>query len=338
MSEKKYEDEISLKELMLILLKNKKLIMVITAIGTLTAIILSFVIISPVYETKTKLIINIPKSIETEIGVYHYPTQNITDYSGLLKNIVVAEETIHQMNLNKNAESFSKSLTITQEKDSKVVEVLLKGGKPSEIAAVLDQHVENYKKFLLYKLKNDAIDKFIKSYHVEYEQNEQSYKDVQKRILESEKLLSEMEPVISLRTALSSNSDLAAEFANSRGVSVSDLSGSMLQEEIVNPNYSTIEKIITENKVTETNLSIKKERLDDILNQLEEERVKLDAGQETEFLSILSSFVQDVSPAIVPTHPIAPRKSLNVAIGFVLSLMLGVFVAFFKSYWESTSI
>lgn len=40
--------------------------------------------------------------------------------------------------------------------------------------------------------------------------------------------------------------------------------------------------------------------------------------------------------AVIPEMPSSPNKILNIAIGFVLGLMIGVFVVFFKSYWEST--
>jgi hypothetical protein len=44
-----------------------------------------------------------------------------------------------------------------------------------------------------------------------------------------------------------------------------------------------------------------------------------------------------VSPAVEPLNPVAPNKKLNVAIAAVLGLMLGVFVAFFKEYWQSSA-
>lgn len=40
--------------------------------------------------------------------------------------------------------------------------------------------------------------------------------------------------------------------------------------------------------------------------------------------------------AVIPEMPSSPNKILNIAIGFVLGLMIGVFVVFFKSYWENT--
>lgn len=43
-----------------------------------------------------------------------------------------------------------------------------------------------------------------------------------------------------------------------------------------------------------------------------------------------------VSSAYPPTNPIGPRKALNLAIAAVLGLMIGVFVVFFKAYWDES--
>lgn len=42
-----------------------------------------------------------------------------------------------------------------------------------------------------------------------------------------------------------------------------------------------------------------------------------------------------VESAFKPEYPIKPRKTLNVAIAGVVSLMFGTFLAFFKEYWQS---
>lgn len=44
-----------------------------------------------------------------------------------------------------------------------------------------------------------------------------------------------------------------------------------------------------------------------------------------------------ISSAYPSDRPVGPRKMLNLAIATVLGLMLGVFYAFFREYWESTS-
>lgn len=43
-----------------------------------------------------------------------------------------------------------------------------------------------------------------------------------------------------------------------------------------------------------------------------------------------------VSPAVEPINPVAPNKMLNVAVAGVLGIMLGVFIAFFKEYWQTS--
>ena len=43
-----------------------------------------------------------------------------------------------------------------------------------------------------------------------------------------------------------------------------------------------------------------------------------------------------VSSAYPPTNPIGPRKALNLAIAAVLGLMIGVFVVFFRAYWDES--
>lgn len=49
------------------------------------------------------------------------------------------------------------------------------------------------------------------------------------------------------------------------------------------------------------------------------------------------SSVTITAPAYEPRKPVSPNKTMNVAIAFVLGLMLSVFIAFFKEYWETTS-
>ena len=47
-----------------------------------------------------------------------------------------------------------------------------------------------------------------------------------------------------------------------------------------------------------------------------------------------STKIETAVPAI---NPIKPNKKVNIAISGVLGIMLGVFIAFFGAYWESTA-
>lgn len=59
-----------------------------------------------------------------------------------------------------------------------------------------------------------------------------------------------------------------------------------------------------------------------------------------EYLHLMKEFmfssVVVISPANIPTIPVKPSKKLNVAIGFVLGLMVSILVAFLLDYLDNT--
>lgn len=55
----------------------------------------------------------------------------------------------------------------------------------------------------------------------------------------------------------------------------------------------------------------------------------------SEAAQIAETSVAVVSPALIPTDPVAPRKLMNVAVSAVLGLMVGVGYVLFMDYWRS---
>ncbi len=45
-----------------------------------------------------------------------------------------------------------------------------------------------------------------------------------------------------------------------------------------------------------------------------------------------------VSPAVEPLTPVGPRKMVNTAIAAVMGLLLGISAAFFKEYWQASTV
>ena len=44
------------------------------------------------------------------------------------------------------------------------------------------------------------------------------------------------------------------------------------------------------------------------------------------------------SKALIPDKPVAPKKSLNIIIAFILGLIVSIFVVFFMEYWKNTEL
>lgn len=56
----------------------------------------------------------------------------------------------------------------------------------------------------------------------------------------------------------------------------------------------------------------------------------------SEAAQIAETSVAVVSPALVPSEPVAPRKAMNVALATVLGLMVGVGYVLFADYWRAS--
>lgn len=83
--------------------------------------------------------------------------------------------------------------------------------------------------------------------------------------------------------------------------------------------------------LVQRNVDIAQATYDAFLKKYEETRV-------AEITEMGESTINIVSQAPIPIKPVAPRKMLNVAIAGVLGMMVGVFIVFFRDYWEKSAV
>lgn len=55
-------------------------------------------------------------------------------------------------------------------------------------------------------------------------------------------------------------------------------------------------------------------------------------------LDVASTFITQMAAPEEPTAPVSPNKMLNLALGVVIGLILGVFVVFARDYWKSAAV
>ena len=90
------EEEIDLREYINVLLKRKGIIILIFLLAVITAAIVSYFIIEPVYQANTAIVVSKPK-----IGNSIVSEPSLEDYKNLITNNVLEEELIQKLNLNK---------------------------------------------------------------------------------------------------------------------------------------------------------------------------------------------------------------------------------------------
>jgi capsular polysaccharide biosynthesis protein len=130
-------------------------------------------------------------------------------------------------------------------------------------------------------------------------------------------------PVLTMNTYLG---QIKSEALMSRVIADLDLHGQTI---------GSLSSMINASIVTDSNLiEVKVSNRDPVM------AYKIANSVGSQYLELMKEFmfssVVVISPANIPTSPISPNKSLNIAIAFVLGLMLSILLAFILEYLDNT--
>ena len=120
------EETIDLKEYFYIIKKRAWIIALITVLAMLASTIISFFVLSPVYETKTTLIVNTEQNNETNTitGDQLNVTQKLTlTYGEIIKSRSVIDEVIKSLKLDMSYENVSSMITVSPVKDTQIIAI-----------------------------------------------------------------------------------------------------------------------------------------------------------------------------------------------------------------------
>ncbi len=201
MNENQVMEEISLRELIEILLKRKFMIVGITVIAILVAGIYSYFIAKPVYEVE--MILMASNSTE-KIGdntiatgnvenmldaLSKFPSMNIETYKQQIKTPEVINQTIKDLAMEDDytIESFAKGITIETVKDTQLIKIKRTSSNPERAAKIVNAVGENFIEFVSDNIRKrtTASSEYVKTQM----ENEKAYYD--EILLEQKELLSQ---------------------------------------------------------------------------------------------------------------------------------------------------
>jgi len=130
------EEEIDLREYINVLLKRKGIIILIFLIAVITAALVSYFYLKPVYEASTILMISKPKyqvELEPKIQTQFTPEVSLATYESLIKDREVEEEVIKKLNLDQppyelTPNSLQGMITIELLKNTNLIKMNLQTG------------------------------------------------------------------------------------------------------------------------------------------------------------------------------------------------------------------
>ena len=314
MVEQVYNDEIDLREYIEVIRKRWKVIAYLTA-GLAVAALIFSLLQKPIYEAKTTILI---RSGGTSSALSQFaglaglagislPSGggNLGDLTELLQSKAVAAKVLEDLKLKDRIKGWNDPKLTDQDLVSAVQGML---GKPKTSGNLIELKAEYSDRDLAAEIVNGYASA------LSYYWNKLNYTEAQKKrdYIESqlprvEKELKDAEQKMKKFTLLSPRGGTASsglmglvQGSQSQGIEVTRLSREL---DIQNSVYTMLRK--------------------------EYESVKLEESKEIPPFSV-------VDEAVAPKFKSKPKIKLNTMIGLALGLFSGIFIAFFKEYWEAS--
>lgn len=133
------EETIDLKEYFLIIKKKAWIIALITSMAMLASGIISFFVLSPVYQTKTTLIVNSDKAPGTDVitGDQISVSQKLAvTYGEIIKSKTVLDEVANQLKIKGGYSKIEKKLTVSPVADTQILEISVEDTNPQRAADI----------------------------------------------------------------------------------------------------------------------------------------------------------------------------------------------------------
>ncbi|MHB8062779.1 MAG: Wzz/FepE/Etk N-terminal domain-containing protein [Ruminiclostridium sp.] len=328
------ENEIDLRELFMALWKRKIMIISFALIGAILAGLFSMFMISPVYDTKLNIVISMPETYISKYGEYKLPITTNEQYIDLITSNDVLVNTMKDMGYKagkitlENLRDRISIGKITSQVDivQNSFEVTVSADDSKEAKKLAETVFDNYIEFSAVMINERAISFYYDNFSVDLKSKEVLLKSTKEILKKNQEILADTPQTIDQKAAMS-------QLPNTQDY--------VVLENIINPNYTEVEKNIIENKqlinTTEDTMRVDNENL----KELDKEKIAVEkyyaTGKTTKLQSSLVGVVETSiylpSPPVEPSRKTSPSNTKNAAIGLVLGGMLGVMIALIREYW-----
>ena len=150
------EETIDLREYFAIIKKRFWIIALITVVAMVVSGVISFFMLSPVYEAKSTLIVNTEKSEETQMiteDQFTVTQKLAVTYGEIIKSRTVLEDVIGNLKLDSEYEDLVEKITVSPVKDTQIISISVQDTNPkkardiaNEIPKVFEKEVKRITK------------------------------------------------------------------------------------------------------------------------------------------------------------------------------------------------
>lgn len=153
------EETISLKELFLTLRKRLNLIISITALAVMVSGIISYFLLTPIYQASTQLLVNQSKNEETLYNYNEVQTnlQLVNTYNVIIKSRAILELVKEDLKLDMTTEELNEKISVASEKDSQVLNISVEDENPKTAANIANKTAEVFQEEIVKIMKVDNV-------------------------------------------------------------------------------------------------------------------------------------------------------------------------------------
>lgn len=153
------EETISLRELMETIRKRLNLIVLITMAAVLISGIVSYFVITPIYQSSTQLLVNQTKSDQPMYNPGEIQTnlQLINTYNVTIKSPAILDQVNEDLGLDMTVSQLNQKITVQSEKDSQVVNVTVQDSDPNKSAQIANQIAAVFQKEIVDIMNVDNV-------------------------------------------------------------------------------------------------------------------------------------------------------------------------------------
>ncbi|WP_428909819.1 YveK family protein [Niallia sp. Krafla_26] len=153
------EETISLKELFQTLKKRLSLIIVITALAVIVSGIVSYFVITPIYQASTQLLVNQEKNeqVEYNTGTVQTNLQLINTYNVIIKSPAILDKVAEQLGTGVTASQLNSKITVASQQDSQVVNITVEDPDPQMAANIANTTAEVFQKEIVSLMNIDNV-------------------------------------------------------------------------------------------------------------------------------------------------------------------------------------
>lgn len=153
------EETISLKELVHTLKKRWRLIVIITLLAMIVSAVISYFLITPIYQNSTQILVNQSKSEEKIFNISDVQTNLdlINTYNVIIKSPVILDIVREELHISESVEVLTGKITVQSQQDSQVVNITVQDESPVMAAKIANKTAEVFQKEIVDIMNVDNV-------------------------------------------------------------------------------------------------------------------------------------------------------------------------------------